>query len=121
MKILVRLIISSFFALVGFFAMFLFVGKSLNFSLLTALGLFLFGMIVSSSTLDKIMKADDERNRLRREREREDKEIQRQTYAEEIGRLKAQRDFAKSEREKEEIDKKIKELADRIRRKGVLQ
>ena len=46
---------------------------------------------------------------------------QKEEYEREIARLKAQSDVDKSEKSKEEMHKHMKELADRIRKRGVLK
>ena len=58
MKFITRLINGVVFALVGFFAMHLFGEVSLNISLLTGLGAFILVLILSSPTLNKMIKKD---------------------------------------------------------------
>lgn len=71
---------------------------------------------MSSPLLHRIMKEDDERNRLRRERNRELEETQEQSRAEETGKIQAR------EGEKERKDPYgIYAMADRIKKgkKGI--
>ena len=102
MKFITRVIIGSVFAFGSFLAMLLFAKSSLNISLLTGLGAFIFAMILFSSTFDKILKADDERNREKRERNREIEEIQARTRAEETGRLQARTDFKEGDKRRKD-------------------